>query len=465
MRNADDVGVAGSPAQDDDPLLRFAMLSVYYASLGRQFEIRGAPSVLLPPQVRPLELGVALDLLSASPVRLREALWLIVRGTRPLRVPGERGETYPPELEQHVAPGSLRQLRRLRREYRSGANVFAAALVACRDGSSRQFDALTGVLREETSSQRPGFSAVTGLMLGRTAPEYLAQVASSDQQRARARSQLERLEGDVGLNLYDFVEELADAAAFQQFGQDHLLHPVPAGSSLTVFPVSSVIRQDSRTLLTTATVTTLVQGDFDTLCRVADPQAWSTSSDVIREARYVGDAFDLSPADEGSLPSIGAGFSGTRLLYENAELSWGDNADQQGAFRNVLNIKHRVRGRNNDEVEKSIDVRFSLHRSIDSAVLWDRRAGGLQLNQGYLKVRSLGGGAWRVTSRKVIRFSDRTPLVGGRGWLDFGQMLNYLAPAALTWWVESETYSMSDTTRPEAGLPDRERAHFSEAAP
>lgn len=465
MRNTDDVGVAGSPAALDDPLLRFAMLSVYHATLGRQFEIRGAPSVLLPPQVRPLELGAALDLLSRSPVRLREALWLVVRGARTQRVPGEPVGSWPAELEQHVPSGSLVQLRRLRREYRSGANVFAAALVACRDGYSQQFDALTRVLAEETGARRPGFSTVTALMLGRTAPEYLAQVASSDQQRRRARTQLERLEGDVGLNLYDFVEELADAAAFQQFAQDYLLEPSPGAGSLTVFPVSSVIRQDSRTLLTNATVTTLVQGDFATLCTVADPQMWSRSSDVIRVAQYVADAFDLSPVHEEAIPPVGTGFPGTRLLNEKAELSWGENDDQQGVFRNVLNIRHRVRGGDDDEAEHSVEVRFSLHRSIESAVLWDHRAGGLQLNQGYLKIRGLGQNTWRVTTRKVLRFSDRTPGVGGRSWFDLGQMLNYLAPAALTWWVESETYSMSDTARPEKGSHESELTHSSEAAP
>jgi hypothetical protein len=65
-------------------------------------------------------------------------------------------------------------------------------------------------------------------------------------------------------------------------------------------------------------------------------------------------------------------------------------------------------------------------------------------------VRPLAENTWRITSRKVLRFADRTPRVGASGWLDFGQILNYLAPAALTWWVESETYSMGDTIRPDS---------------
>jgi hypothetical protein len=56
-------------------------------------------------------------------------------------------------------------------------------------------------------------------------------------------------------------------------------------------------------------------------------------------------------------------------------MSWGENNDQQGSFRNVLNIQHTV-----GDQDQFIDVKFWLHRSIDSAILWDHRAGGLQLN-------------------------------------------------------------------------------------
>ena len=118
---------------------------------------------------------------------------------------------------------------------------------------------------------------MTNLTLGMTAPDYLDRISSSPEQRALARRQVERLECDVGLNIYDFVDELADGAAFDQFSKDYLRNPPPATGSLTVFPVSSIIRQDSKTLLTTATVTTLVRGEFATLRRVVDPQWWSVS--------------------------------------------------------------------------------------------------------------------------------------------------------------------------------------------
>jgi hypothetical protein len=82
-------------------------------------------------------------------------------------------------------------------------------------------------------------------------------------------------------------------------------------------------------------------------------------------------------------------------------------------------------------------------------MLWDSRPGGLLIDGGYLVARPLSmqrdGGVehnhWRVTTRKVLQFSDRAPYSNPTGGMDFGQMLNYLAPAAVTWWLETDFYS------------------------
>ena len=55
--------------------------------------------------------------------------------------------------------------------------------------------------------------------------------------------------------------------------------------------------------------------------------------------------------------------------------------------------------------------------------------------------RPLGNKRWRVTTRKVLQFSDRAPYSNPTGGMDFGQLLNYLAPAAVTWWLETDFYS------------------------
>jgi hypothetical protein len=45
------------------------------------------------------------------------------------------------------------------------------------------------------------------------------------------------------------------------------------------------------------------------------------------------------------------------------------------------------------EEPQSVNVVFSLRRSIASRILWDHRAGGMLVNSGYVMVRSLG---WRT---------------------------------------------------------------------
>jgi hypothetical protein len=124
--------------------------------------------------------------------------------------------------------------------------------------------------------------------------------------------------------------------------------------------------------------------------------------------------------------------------------------DRQSSFHNVLRIeKHTVK-----EDAKDIDVEFSLSRSIRSRVMWDERSGGIVVNDGYLKVRHVLDDRWRVTSRKRLRFSDRTPHLYGQGWRDLGQALNFLAPAALAWWMESETYSLASEPYQGGRRPD-----------
>ena len=47
---------------------------------------------------------------------------------------------------------------------------------------------------------------------------------------------------------------------------------------------------------------------------------------------------------------------------------------------------------------------------------------------------------------RVLRFSDRTPYASAPGLLDFGQLLNYLVPAAVTLWLETDFYGSESLT-------------------
>jgi len=245
----------------------------------------------------------------------------------------------------------------------------------------------------------------------------------------KAVRRLRRLETEVGLNLYEYVGEFADALAFVNWWSPH----GTADTDMTVYPATSVISQDASTLVTTATVTAIVEcNDFATLKRSVDPQDWDRSSDVFTRARYVHGSYDLRPVKPDAVGH-------DRFLEEEVRVAWGMEEDAVGSFHNVLRIDLTGRDDPNE-----IDVGYRLARSIDSRILWDERPGGIVLDHGYLKVRPIADGRWRVTSRKTLLFSDRSPNAGWPGWLDFGQMLNHFAPAALSWWLESELYSAAD---------------------
>jgi hypothetical protein len=434
--------------------LRFAMLSVYYHAAGRRLELRGAPAVLLPPEVRPLPLGSALEALAHYPDLQRESVWRVIRSI-PVRN-SDDVHLYPPELQEYL-PGPLPKLIDLRREFRRGASMFAAALAACRDQAWGELKDLERLVEKSTSSSTC-FSSASDLLLGEPAADVLRKLRKDSRgtligrllPSSRGRrpdeptspdKQLKRLENDVGLGLHDFVEDMADAAACYQFSIG--MHGDRPSAQPTVFPVSSLIQQDSQTLTTTSTVTTLVSSAFEPLNEAIDPQSWCWSTHIIESAKYVRGPFDTRPLEHP--PPVGQGCPEPLYLDESVVVSWGQNSQQQGRFRNILTVKHTVRR----EPTPSIELQFSLARSVNSRVLWDARAGGIQIDHGFIKVRALGQNRWRVTRRKALRFSDRTPYANARGWMDLGQMLNYLAPTALTWWLESELYSLRDGPPPQ----------------
>ena len=318
--------------------------------------------------------------------------------------------------------------------------MFAAALTACRDGDHDRARLVTDALDGFADDPTLGYSAVTQLLMGLPATDFFDLMKDDRSAAVQAQQKIIELEGDVGLPVSRFVVDTASAAAFRAYADDYLGRS--DSSDTTIHPVASVVRQDRRFLSTTATVTTMAYGSFETLCAATDPHRWSESSDVIVESVWVDDPFDLNPlAEDRADHELDAGRE--VLLHEQAVMSWGRGDDQQGRFQNVLAITKSVAD-DADPGRRSIEVDFSLCRSIDSAVLWDTRAGGMNLNEGYLRVKAVGEDAWRISARKHLRFSDRTPNTSDAGPADFGQLPNYLAPAALTWWVETETYSLGD---------------------
>ena len=165
-------------------------------------------------------------------------------------------------------------------------------------------------------------------------------------------------------------------------------------------------------------------------------------STTFRDVRYV-DEKGL-PLDDRSLPAVGTSH-GPELLSEKVLIRPHQGRTDVGYFDNLLWAQLTV---NEDPTDKKLkgwaDLSFSLHRSVRSRFLWDEQAGGLLVDGGWTKLRSISPGLWRVTARKVLRFTDRTPRSRRDGPLDFGQALNYLAPSTLSTWLESDIYGGED---------------------
>jgi hypothetical protein len=432
--------------------MRDAMLSVYYHSLGRQWQQQGAPAVLLPPDIRPLGLAEALDALKESPPRLEDAIWRIIRSVPVRQWADDPVENrYPEELGKYVRDGWLKEVDDLRRWYRTGANMYAAALDLLADGNVADAQSLAGML---APGKEQRFNAAVGNVFGQfkfvTSFDQLTDKANRAVTEARAH--LDKLENRVGSSVRAFVMNFADAAAFNDAGS-----PLTSGGSgrsggptgLDIKPVSTVVVQDTTSLSTTATVTTIVNGPIELVGWVVDPRSWPDSSDVITHTDYVADAF--APKDSlTEQPPRGSGHQGNRLLHETAEVSWGADDNQRGQFEVILNIGFAVTALGGQvapgDDEPALDLTFTLGRSITSSILWDTRPGGLRIDNGFIQVHPLDrADSWLMTSRKTVKFTDRTPRSNRAGWADTGQLLNYLAPAALTWWIESEAFSMGST--------------------
>ncbi|MFT4167261.1 MAG: hypothetical protein QM650_18655 [Microlunatus sp.] len=422
-------------ARAADPLASYAMLSVYYASIDDQFTVSGAPSVAIPPEVKPLPLADALAILAKDPQRLAQAIWQVVR-TSPIRQAGEKTSRYPAELDAYLSPADQEELDRVRVDYRSGASLVAACLRACHHDDRPLFNALSQAAQDKRLQRNHGFKEVVRLLFNEEPDAFITRVSKHWDP---TRQEITGLEHEVGLNIATYVEQLAATAAYRSFVESlPRWHNKTMRAPLTVYPVSSVIKQSTEQLWTMATVTTLATGRYRELLTASDPAHWHDGSDVIKQSDYISDPMRPLEPDE-SQTERAPDFRG--LLYEVATMAWGGDKTQQAEFCNVLNIERTVRKPPAPE-RPTIEVGFSLSRSISSSVLWDDRSGGITMNEGYLRVSPLGRKSWRITSRKLLRFSDRTPYSGGSGLTDFGQMLNYLAPAALSWWVETETYSL-----------------------
>src|SRR4051794_3239475 len=268
------------------------MMSVYYYSLARRLELRGAPAVLLPPAVRPISLGRAIALIcTQDDSRKVQALWTLLRsapGPQQARDKTSIDERYPGPvhaLAEDLGFG-LDEFDRTRGYYRWESLTFANALSAYAYGAPAATAMLAGIADQAEarwgSIDRTFAEAVEHFKpLGGVRPEeYLETIAEQgvSQSPEASRDQLRKVEDDVGLNLRDLVVDLADAMAFMNLIEKSRVASAPG--MLTAYPAAAVATQDTRTLATTVTVTALVRAaNLQQLTTVLDPVNWGKFSD------------------------------------------------------------------------------------------------------------------------------------------------------------------------------------------
>ena len=417
------------------------MLSVYYHALGSRLELRSAPAVMMPADAEPLPLDEALGILRRERRSLNQALWTISRGVKPQRGhPRDPLVGYPGELLEIVDRAKLLCFENKRREYRGAAQVFGEALDRFADENGEERGTLQGSIDSLKDSRfSAGVGAVGALGMrsdGRShdIETYLTNLARKRKDdRCRTAVGLRRLAEEIGLPLRTFLEEYAHAVAFAE--------EFPDGTDdMTVLPASSVTVQDARSLTTMVTVTALIKTDnFSCVSIGLDPQCWMLCSDAFESSGYL-DVTDRRTPRPRRDHRLGKTYSEPkeRLIEEKVRIAWGTSAQELGSFHNLLNARFRVR---DDRYPATVSLDFDLHRCVSSRVLWDVRPGGILVDQGYARARQVADGLFRVTVRKTLRFSDRSAYGGGAGWQDLGQLLNLLAPAAMSWWLESEMYN------------------------
>ena len=127
------------------------------------------------------------------------------------------------------------------------------------------------------------------------------------------------------------------------------------------------------------------------------------------------------------------------LLYEYAR--WDMVGGIMSSYRNLLNICLEEKFGKDDGLLEKFSCTYSLRRCLTSQILSSTIKGGLDVDDGYFRVTSLGKGEnlSRVEVVKKLRHTDSTPYTTTpAGPLDYGHMMNYIAPQLLGMWIDAQ---------------------------
>ncbi len=189
-------------------------------------------------------------------------------------------------------------------------------------------------------------------------------------------------------------------------------------------------------LVTTVTIATSSQLDFDSIAWMSDPRTWSQRSEFWRASTQVALMDGRFQPIEG--PPPGTSWKGN--LYEFAEWNW--NTASISAVQNYLNIDFRAhRWTEGGDELGLIWMSFSLFSCQGSMMLTRLASNGVDVDRGFQAVlyhHAKGEPAPHVAAlaQKNVRFSDiLSRRTSHQGMAGAGQTMSYLAPAVVGLWM------------------------------
>jgi hypothetical protein len=198
---------------------------------------------------------------------------------------------------------------------------------------------------------------------------------------------------------------------------------------------------DPSSRITTATAVTSWQGDFARLAVILDPRSWSRESIFFPESYEAiqrNGQFQPDPAP----PPPGQSWKG--YLYEFVESRVNDAVS--AAFQNYLNVDFKA-----DYDNHRIRVDYSLYSCQGSMLLERIAGGGIEVDSGFAIAEPLNTlpsvppeqQTFKISAKKTVRFADTvsrsTP---NQGPSEAGQMMNLLAPAVVSMWLDASVSSL-----------------------
>jgi hypothetical protein len=207
---------------------------------------------------------------------------------------------------------------------------------------------------------------------------------------------------------------------------------------IQVEKLSSSLYQDRRSMITTAKVVARVRRPVSEIGALMRPEAWMSdpSFRAVYPVRRDAMGEPSCRANRGGgfvferAVSRGSDADWSALYYEHVEVKMAIGGTAE--FHNLLDIEFRL-------LERGVELTFGLHQCLASRWGVLRRAGGLDVDRGHLRVVAVRDGYSEIEATKSVRYTPfanaELAALGAPGMSE--NIVNEVAPIFLGPWMES----------------------------